>query len=686
MPFTIKGSDAMQLFTFKEKMRKVDSKGGVAIIHPFSKHLGTLIQNDSSISYTHGPDGQKKITYEQFLDEIPALQIREFVPDAKLTQTFKWFSYFKKGFDNAMKDLDSEAAGGWDVVKGKLEEALNSLGENMKKLTSGDAPALARVISGLQYFYQDRGFNVGSDKGLAVLWLPFILYYRLTTTQTNNIYEFPTLMQNNILESDGTYGWGDDNGTDFPLLDMIGSKAKGLVNLVSSGLASTIKVNAMPAFSPTGSAAATSFDIHIDLVNDSEEAAINNFLFCHTLFGNNRWLQYGFVQTGASLYDVKFPGANRYFMCKGRFVCKGKGAFRTPSQKVIDGIVSHKHNTTTADKALNIAEIQEALGAAETREMLQTIANGSSNSETMSLSNRAVGISSTKAMISQVVTNTANTQMAALKTKYPNTLVAISDKSSTMKNSFTTISQEYSKNVATIKENTQRIIQEKDKISTSQKEITEKQSEQITQNATITDLKTKKVQQEKIVEQRKQDAIEFYENNPGVYSSIEECLDSDVGYQNALTESRKIDDSINIETIKLQEIDSSISNLESQINSSRNLIDSYQQRVDDAKQANIDLESRPEFKEVSKSIGEDSVKHLVVDVKSETWRDLIKIPDVYSLTLTFSSLIPDNFNNYLYGWRAGNLDPIDNYFRGTVEEKGVMEKLVDNLIVAVGGK
>lgn len=641
MPFTIKGSDDMQLFTFKEKMRKHTDKGGVAIIHPFSKYLGTLIQNDSSISYTHGPGGNKKVTYEQFLDEIPSLQIREFVPDAKLTQTFKWFSYLKKGFDNAMKSLDTEAAGGWQNVKEKLELALKDLSTAMKELTSGNAKRLAKVVSGLTGFYQDRGFNVGDDDGLAVLWLPFILYYRLTTTRTNNIYEFPTSMQNNIFESDGTYGWGDDNGTDFPVLDVLGNKAQSLVGLVSSGLASTIKVNAMPAFSPTGSAAATSFDVHIDLINDSEEAAINNFLFCHTLFGNNRWLQYGFVQTGASLYDVKFPGANRFFMCKGKFVCKGKGAFRTPSQNVIDGIVSHKHNTKTADQALGVPDIQEALGTAEARNLLanssvQPSGTPAQFDEITELSRRDVS-NAVSNMYSQIVRDNVDTKLASLKTKSSNTYDAIiNGKNGNLnKTTFSSMVTTYNGNMEVISYSEQQIIQRK--------------------------LEKEKAQTSFDAEYKK--AIDEYGSLPdekkAEYKTAEAFADSETAQQKSDLE----------QTIKNCDID--IAGCEKQINIMK----------DNIKQ----MESTSEFKTLSKNLAADAVKNTVVSVSSETWKNLIKIPDVYSLTLTFSSLIPDNFNNYLYGWRAGNLDPIDNYFLGKVVETGVMEKLVDNLVEAAGG-
>lgn len=656
MPFTIKGSDDMQLFTFKEKMRKHTDKGGVAIIHPFSKHLGTLIQNDSSISYTHGPDGNKKVTYEQFLDEIPSLQIREFVPDAKLTQTFKWFSYLKKGFDNAMKSLDTEAAGGWQNVKEKLELALKDLSTAMKELTSGNAERLAKVVSGLTGFYQDRGFNVGDDDGLAVLWLPFILYYRLTTTRTNNIYEFPTSMQNNIFESDGTYGWGDDNGTDFPLLDVLGDKARSLVGLASSGLASTIRVNAMPAFSPTGSAAATSFDVHIDLINDSEEAAINNFLFCHTLFGNNRWLQYGFVQTGASLYDVKFPGANRFFMCKGKFVCKGKGAFRTPSQNVIEAIVGHAHPSNTVKEAwkktkdINGKSVADNLGESEARMQIEKAA-GLMNS-TSKKAKRSI-ISESQMFLNSAAN--AVTKMSSVKTRQLNN-------GSIVYSTGFVVSENGS--VSNIGKAAEYLNQNKEAIDTANNEI---KSAEVARDQTI--VKKREVT----------NALEKLENGSDKEKEAAgEILKSygyinDDGTPNTYMAKGWIEDG---------GFDMDIGDYNSKITAAQERIANIRNFGEE------DSEARQQFQELAQLNTEQALAEAseTIKAKDSVWRDLIKIPDVYSLTLTFSSLIPDNFNNYLYGWRAANLDPIDNYFRGNVNELGAMEELVNQLITAVGGK
>ena len=128
--------------------------------------------------------------------------------------------------------------------------------------------------------------------------------------------------------------------------------------------------------------------------------------------------------------------------------------------------------------------------------------------------------------------------------------------------------------------------------------------------------------------------------------------------------------------------------------SSKQFIDNKQDELIDLNNKEIkSLEAGPledsNVKNLSKSLSEQTLDQIQaqggVDYSSPVWKDLIKIPDVYSLELTFSSLIPDNFNNYLYGWRAANLDPIENYFKGDVLELGIMEEFVQKLIGAVGG-
>lgn len=749
MPFTIAGPGMRQVFSFKDvKAKKYPQP--CAQIHPFSRWVETLIDNDSSIQYTHGPDGSKKVTLSQFLDEIPSLQIREYVPDAKLTQTFKWFSYFKKGFDAGLQNIDNKAFT-FSGMKTEIAKVMKDIGEKMKQLTSGDAPLLAKVVGGLTHYYQDKGYNIGADNGFAVLFLPFIMYYRLTTTHTNNVYEIPYSMQNEIMKSDGTYGWTSTQ-SDFGVLDSIPQKV-GENPIAKMLLGNTIKVNMMPSFQPTGEARGESFTINIDLINDSDEAAINNFLMCHTLFGNNRWLQYGFVQAGASLYDVKLPGANRYFMCTGAFSCKGKGAFRTPSDVVCNAILSHNKPSKTFSGFLKSPEGKTIRNSMVTSKATQ-IANkaaeeGSSavnnQAETTSLAfnRRDVSLPSVAqrnfAMVSELAANTYN---AAKKTAVINTAKDWANAIANKAAGKTSVSLPTAKKMETLKRQNSELVEAQKKLD-SAIDATEKaknlipDAEKKLETAVEKVCETKEGQAYYVAYDKHKTALSDEVAAQIKYAEAASAkIEAVMEYEAALaeweenptqeTEQRKraAEDAMNIAIADEARAESDLTHatdvvietkttqdlLYGNLPENEKLLAKEMVGADEelgraydtapglikaAEEAQAKAQETFDGKESAVNKTKDSVIEALrpeADAAIEAMYDeaastvsigdikkLIKIPDVYSLTLTFNSLLPDNFNNYLYGFRAGNLDPIENYARGTVDETGAFEKLVQQL-------
>lgn len=741
MPFTISGPGKRQVFSFKD----VDKKGypNARQIHPFSKWAETLILNDSGVQYTHGPNGEKKVKFDEFLDEIPALQIREYVPDAKLTQTFKWFSYFKKGFDAGLQNLDDKAftfAG----MKEAIKTVMDNIGKKMKELTSGDAPLLAEVVGGLAHLYQDKGYNIGSDNGFAVLFLPFIMYYRLTTTHTNNVYEIPYSMQNEIMKSDGTYGWSGGNQSDFGLMDKA-IAAVGENPITKLLLGNTVKVNMMPSFQPTGEARGESFTINIDLINDSDEAAINNFLMCHTLFGNNRWLQYGFVQAGASLYDVKLPGANRYFMCSGQFSCKGKGAFRTPSATVCDAIKNCAHpkktfvgfiNSPDQSNLKNAMVTSRATQIAEKAATEGSLAMETQNTPTGTKLNKRVmpGLITSGIQFGMLANKAAATYNAAVAATIP--LLRSEQKTAAdIRAEARVISKATSRDLPTAKKmehfadlNTE-LASRKDTLdkaidaTNKAKQIVpnaEKKLERAVDSVCQTEngksyynayvkeidadkIKTSATEAQILADKNWRDAETEYwlhPDDPEVKERYEKASEELEAADKALAEATRAEaianekysqaydalsieekalaDNMEITALELQRATetapSEIQAAEQAESIARNDVKFQQDKVNEYKEEVIEA-LRPEATaDINAMYNEEAVA-----VTSEDIKKLIKIPDVYSLTLTFNSLLPDNFNNYLYGFRAGNLDPIENYARGTVSEIGVFEKLVQQL-------
>lgn len=657
MPFTISGPGKRQVFSFKD----VDKKGypNARQIHPFSKWAETLIMNDSGVQYTHGPNGSSKVTYEEFLDEIPALQIREYVPDAKLTQTFKWFSYFKKGFDAGLQNIDSKAFS-FTGMKEEISKIMDKIGKTMKDLTSGSAPLLQEVVAGLAHLYQDKGYNIGEDNGFAVLFLPFILYYRLTTTHTNNVYEIPYSMRNEIMKSDGTYGWSGGNQSDFGLIDkaITGVGESPITKLL---LGNTVKVNMMPSFQPTGEARGESFTINIDLINDSDEAAINNFLMCHTLFGNNRWLQYGFVQAGASLYDVKLPGANRYFMCSGQFSCKGKGAFRTPSAKVCEAIKNCANPKKTFAGEMSNIKLNDG----------QTLRQSMENAMAQSKTNAQINSGEYGEVLNDTISSLKFKKVSRLKRNIRDNSYMGGGPSPEEMDAYL-YEQATMRMAADIQTATAAGMSPSSIPSTSEKAAqTTFQSISREQAAAANEKGILFSQQVNEYESAKNQFATAKDN-------VDTAIDNAAKARTAFNEAKKeyAENPSQENKGKMDAAEDNLKMAEADLTSAEQVMKGKQDAMDDARKP---LETALNVRNNAEASAELNAYAALATVTPEDIKKLIKIPDVYSLTLTFNSLLPDNFNNYLYGFRAGNLDPIENYARGTVSEIGVFEKLVQQL-------
>ena len=674
MPFTVSGNGKTQLFSFKP-LRKADR---VAIIHPFSRWTESMIANDSGIKYTHAPGGSEKIEYNEFLDLIPSIQIREYVPDAKLTQMFKWFSYLKKGFDAGLRNIDNISFSASEVGN-EVKKIMGKISKTMKELTSGDAKLLANVVAGLAHYYQDKGFNLGSDDGFAVLFLPFILYYRLTTTHTNNIYELPYSMENDIFQSDGTYGWGSSTGgaDDFGL--MKAGKAisdSPIGKLAQSIMGNSIKVNVMPSFQPDGEAKGDTINISFDLINDSAEAAINNFLFCHTLFGNNKWLQYGFVQAGSSVYDVKLPGANRYFMCSGEFKCKGKGVFRTPCETICQGLVNHNHATKTFAK-----DVINKPGSMLKQQMIDSQSRNLAEKYIQEREERSFRKRSIWNNVDNQITARFEFQLMTNSSSVDTSIPAgprqdyiVGNRVLSNPIDVTNAYQSYNdtKQTYLTLESKKEDLENQVKLNNEKIEMAETEYEVANVNLSAAQKNRNEALFELDERRRAYELDPSYENG----RLLDEARERASLMQDEFNQKSQIFDNAKEELDKTKEDGK---RLEENIESTNDEMAKAEEQMNDYKE-----KLAIAMKSDATALIESKFSVEASKVDSTYVKDLIKIPDVYSITLTFHSLIPDNFNNYLYGFRAGNLDPIKDYFNGDVDEIGAFEKLVDQLQKAMG--
>jgi len=184
---------------------------------------------------------------------------------------------------------------------------------------------------------------------------PYMMYYRLLSCTSLNIYEIPCVSEQ-LWQTDGSTGWDIEA---FRLTDMIsggdrkngGSMVTKVLDMVTGGLRDVIKraqVNYMPKWDPSGNGMQDGLVVTFDLFNDTAEAAMKNFIFVNTIIPNNMWMQYGMLKHSPCVYDVKIEGVKRLFMCAADFKVKAGGLMRTPPSSWIQELCN-KHANNGGD-------------------------------------------------------------------------------------------------------------------------------------------------------------------------------------------------------------------------------------------------------------------------------------------------------------------------------------------------
>lgn len=276
-------------------------------IFPFPDSLKTFLENDAGVKSV------VDLKYQEFLNSIPTIQIRAYVPNSVTTEIVNLLGMLFKGFDEKEQQIDGTTPIKTDV----LETIFKKSKEIIETLTTAEG---IRGIS--QHLAVAAGNDaptvpVGGSYDTAVVKIPYLFYYGLVGSTANHIYELPVYNLEGFMTSNGNYGWQ-------------GSKrALELLKTAIPQLAA-VDMNLMPMFNPVSDDNSKEhISFTVDLINDTAEHAESNFHFLHTLFPNNKWIQYGIIQGSGSLYDVRVLGGNRFFMCTGNFTCTHKGTLRT---------------------------------------------------------------------------------------------------------------------------------------------------------------------------------------------------------------------------------------------------------------------------------------------------------------------------------------------------------------------
>ena len=315
-----------------------------------------LLYNDSNI--TNYKPNANELTYKTIFDNIPGVQIREFLPDAKLDQLItaigslldqigKMFknktltdigAEFVKSLESVTTQVASMDINAFNKFGSYLVDYLLNVNSNEKSVGKGTASTFVNdlftngMTDKFKYAYTD---NTGSCQLNAMaLKIPYMLYYGLQSTTTTNIYEVPFVNEPKLLyTSAGSSGWGDSAGFISHILD----SAKSILGSIIPN----IGISMTPWWN-TSSGQGTFEDeavVNFDLYNDSKDQAMINFIFVNTIIPNNKWLQYGLIQHSPCLYDVKVEGIKRMYACTGDFKVTYSGVLRKVTNQFINDLV-----------------------------------------------------------------------------------------------------------------------------------------------------------------------------------------------------------------------------------------------------------------------------------------------------------------------------------------------------------
>jgi hypothetical protein len=376
-----------QVFTYRNIAKAFSSHSDKAQLN-FLPSTFRQLENDISFKTLYGKT-DINVSIDDILDSMPSIQIREFLPDTVLDQLLNFFQDILNallGGANQSTDKNSSEATNVDSGKKVSQEPAKSenpllakeptMMEKLQSLTGNNVlERLVNVVTGvLKYIAGNGGApgKVGLIEDLTLMSskpysnlqslesylfrFPLFLYTALQSNTTTNIYEVP-YSSKNIYTSDGAPGFGEAK---VALKDFT-KGTTGLLGKTIDKLLSNVRINYMPYWnSEQGTGDKTiQIDVTFDLVNDTLDAAINNFLFVNTLIPGNKWIQYGFLQHSPNLYDIKISGLNRYFICTGAFTVTYGGLLRDVTDDFLTSLCEKHLNPNIKDGIFTVDYIKK---------------------------------------------------------------------------------------------------------------------------------------------------------------------------------------------------------------------------------------------------------------------------------------------------------------------------------------
>ena len=357
-----------QFFSFKPRAKVINDKAGLLNICPSSlrdANFGKFLEED--ISFKTLFNGKESITIDPMLNSIPGIQIREYLPDTRLDQLFNPFSDV---ISAVLKQLTNIAGAADDimglakwVVDGGLKNFLSDETQVQKlkdtleyimdwlicNQTSNNRNLVQKDINtprfSFKYGNQLGSYNLDKLFIEKVFTLPYMIYYKLQSSVTTNIYELPMKIDT-AFDVHGKEGWGGSSiGFENTFLTKV-----PVLNKIVKHLLGNVRINYMNWWDAESGSKTEEPEITIkfSLFNDTAESAMMNFIFINTIVPNNMWIQYGLFQHSSHIYDIKIDGHKRLFACAGNVKVSYKGVLRSPTALWIDNLVQ-KYGTKSID-------------------------------------------------------------------------------------------------------------------------------------------------------------------------------------------------------------------------------------------------------------------------------------------------------------------------------------------------
>lgn len=348
--YKIKKGAKPQLFTF----RSTGQYKGFAGVGKLNICPSSMSAMDYDISLV-----QNKITLQDLFNQMPGIQIREYLPDTKLDQCINFFHDMYDALKELLSDNEDANKGNnetTNISRRKAKEAnrkaswdkfIKCMKHAFNYMTGAIDPNLytdikKEIMMPSDAYKRTNETSVANTQMTYIFDFPYFMYYSIQSCTTTNIYEIPcTVTDKKLYHSDGSKGWpgsGLDIGGIFSKVPLIGDKLNTIIG--------NIRISFMPWWDSKAGQATPEpkIEIKFDLFNDTMDAAIVNFIFVNTIVPGNKWLQYNMFQHSPNLYDIKLEGYNRLFCCSATFNVNYKGVLRDPSDSFIHTLCS-KHAT-----------------------------------------------------------------------------------------------------------------------------------------------------------------------------------------------------------------------------------------------------------------------------------------------------------------------------------------------------